>query len=163
MNWTFQGKEFIYDMIGNNYGFVYCITNLVLNKKYIGRKYFYSTKTLPPLKGKSRKRKLVLESNWESYWGSSEYLLQDIAILGQENFSREILSLHPNKQETNYHETKLQFMLNVLESRNENGERLYYNQNIMTKFYPNEKQHSHRQMMHEYFTTYSAGTLLEEA
>ena len=163
MNWTFQGKEFTYDMIKDNYGFVYCINNLITNKKYIGRKYFYSVKTLPPLKGKSRKRRRLLESGWENYWGSSEYLLQDIESIGKENFSREILSLHPNKQETNYHETKLQFMLNVLEARNEDGTRMFYNNNIMTKFYPNDKQHSHRQMMHEHFTTYSRDISMKES
>jgi len=37
-------------------GFVYEITDLSNNKKYIGKKLFWAVRKLPPLKGKKRKR-----------------------------------------------------------------------------------------------------------
>ena len=54
-SWTYQGQPFTSDMIGDYVGFVYQITNLQNDKKYIGKKWFWSTKKLPPLKGKKRK------------------------------------------------------------------------------------------------------------
>ena len=40
-----KSEDFTEDLIGDNYGFVYIITNQVTNKKYIGKKFFYSSKT----------------------------------------------------------------------------------------------------------------------
>ena len=39
--WEYNGQIFTEDMIGDNYGFVYEITNLGSDKKYIGKKFFY--------------------------------------------------------------------------------------------------------------------------
>jgi len=41
INWTYKSEDFTEDLIGDNYGFVYIITNQVTNKKYIGKKFFY--------------------------------------------------------------------------------------------------------------------------
>ena len=55
MDWTYQGvkyeppKDFTPD---DYYGFVYMITNRATGQKYVGKKFFWSKKTLPPLKGK---------------------------------------------------------------------------------------------------------------
>jgi hypothetical protein len=54
LNWQFDGKDFTEDLIGNNYGFVYRITNKTNNRKYIGKKFFYSAKT-KQVKGKKKK------------------------------------------------------------------------------------------------------------
>ena len=51
LNWTYNGKDFTEDLVGNNYGFVYQITNLTNGRKYIGKKFFYSAKT-KQVKGK---------------------------------------------------------------------------------------------------------------
>lgn len=40
---------------------------------YFGKKNFTFNRTLPPLKGYKRKRKVVKESNWRKYEGSSEW------------------------------------------------------------------------------------------
>ena len=57
LNWKYNGEDFTEDLIGNNYGFVYEIVNLTNNKKYIGKKFFYSTKT-KQVKGKKKKYKV---------------------------------------------------------------------------------------------------------
>ena len=41
-DWTYQGVPFT--EVGNNYGFVYIITNKIDNRQYIGKKFFWSTK-----------------------------------------------------------------------------------------------------------------------
>ena len=40
--WIFKGSPFLSKDIDDMYGFVYCITNVVTGRKYIGRKYFWS-------------------------------------------------------------------------------------------------------------------------
>lgn len=140
--WLFEGKEFTEDMIGDAYGFVYIITNTINGKKYIGRKYFWSKRTLPPLKGKTRKRHVTKSSDWQNYWSSSKIIKSEIEEYGISFFTREIVTLHPNKTETNMMEIQLQFMLDVLEERDELGNRIYYNENINTKFYPSKNEYT---------------------
>ena len=44
--WLFEGSPFLSEDIDDLYGFVYCITNTVNSKRYIGRKYFWSFEKL---------------------------------------------------------------------------------------------------------------------
>ena len=124
LNWTYNGKDFTEDLVGNNYGFVYQITNLTNGRKYIGKKFFYSAKT-KQVKGKKKKYKV--SSNWQTYYGSSDNLTKDVLQLGHENFNREILHLCLTKGECGYLEAKEQFRNNVLETDN------YYNSWIMVR------------------------------
>ena len=124
LNWQYNDKDFTDDLIGDNYGFVYQITNLANNKKYIGKKFFYSTKT-KQVKGK--KKKLKVPSDWQTYYGSSDTLKQDVLQYGPENFKREILHLCKSKGVCGYLEAKEQFTNNVLESDD------YYNTWIMVR------------------------------
>lgn len=124
ITWTYNGKEFTEDMIGENCGFVYLITNLSSGRKYIGKKLFYSAKTK---KIKGKKKKFKVASNWLTYFGSSEILLKDVIMYGEENFSREILHLCQSRGECSYLETKEQFQRSVLESDD------YYNTWIMCR------------------------------
>ena len=124
LNWKYNGEEFTEDLIGDNYGFVYEIINLTNNKKYIGKKFFYSAKT-KQVKGKKKKYKV--SSNWQTYYGSSAELTKDVLSLGQENFSREIIHLCHSKGECGYLEAKEQFIRGVMESDD------YYNTLIMVR------------------------------
>ena len=148
MTWLYKGNQFSEEMIKDNYGFVYLITNLLNGKMYVGRKYFFSQRTLPPLKGKVRKRRTKKPSDWKTYWSSSKILQEEIEKYGKENFKREILSLHPNKGETNYAELAEQVIRDVLNATDKNGEPKYYNENILTKFFGSEKFGKTRQEEH---------------
>ena len=122
--WNYNGTEFTEEMIGDNYGFVYLITNKLTGKKYIGKKFFYSSKT-KVLKGK--KKKIKVSSDWQTYYGSSAEVTKDVLQLGQENFSREIIYLCKSKGECGYLEAKEQFIKGALESDD------YYNTWIMVR------------------------------
>ena len=127
--WTYQGSTFTSADIGDFFGYVYCITNLITGKKYIGRKYFIQ-KRKP--RGGGRRRQS--ESNWKTYYGSSKELNDDRKRLGKNSFSREIISLHRTAGKVNYEETRQLFINNVLEECNNNGEEAYYNSNILGRY-----------------------------
>jgi hypothetical protein len=95
-------------------GFVYLITNTKSNKKYIGKKLAQFKKTRPPLKGKKNKRRSTVESDWQTYWGSSDHLKADVAELGTKNFTREILYFCNSRGMLSYLEAKEQFDREVL-------------------------------------------------
>ena len=115
MSWTYQGKE-ITEIPDGYEGFVYLITNLTNNQKYIGKKLAKFKTTKPPLKGKKNKRRGYKESDWRTYWGSSDRLNADIAALGEDKFTREILYLCKGRGEMSYIEAREQFDRRVLET-----------------------------------------------
>ena len=127
--WLRNDVEFTSDMIGDYVGFVYIITDLTNNKKYVGKKLFESKRTLPPLKGKTRKRKVTKESDWMSYYGSSEELMLLVEANGADSFKREILHLCHSRGEMSYLEAKEQFDREVLLSTD------YYNGIINCKIH----------------------------
>ena len=112
--WLYNDEEFTSEMIEKYVGFVYIITNLETNMKYVGKKLFTSKRTLPPLKGKKRKRKVVKESDWMEYYGSSEEVKSLVEELGANSFKREILHLCNTRGEMSYLEAKEQFDREVL-------------------------------------------------
>lgn len=124
LEWKYNNEIFTEEMIGDNYGFVYIITNNSTNKKYIGKKFFYSTKT-KQVKGK--RKRIKVSSDWQSYYGSNEVLKGDVKLLGEENFTREIIHLCKSKGACGYLEAKEQFIRNVLETDD------YYNTWIMVR------------------------------
>jgi hypothetical protein len=124
LNWQYNDKDFTEDLIGDNYGFVYQITNLTNGRKYIGKKFFYFAKT-KQVKGKKKKYKAP--SDWQTYYGSSDTLQQDVLQLGHSNFKREILHLCLSKGICSYLEAKEQFVRGVMESDD------YYNTWIMCR------------------------------
>lgn len=95
-------------------GFVYQITELHTNKKYIGKKNFWKPKVLPINKTRKRRVRTRVESDWKDYYGSSNEVRQLVEQHGKERFKREILKLCKTKGEMSYYETKLQFDNNVL-------------------------------------------------
>jgi hypothetical protein len=129
VKWYYDGVEFTSEMIEDYIGYVYCITDLKNNKKYIGKKLFRSTRRLAPLKGKTRKRTVIKESDWQDYFGSSEEVKLLVSELGSDNFKREILHLCNTKGELSYMELKEQMLREVLLNDD------YYNGIIQVKIH----------------------------
>lgn len=107
------------------FGFVYQITCIPTGKIYIGKKQFQSLKTLPPLAGKTRKRKIYSESNWKEYTSSSTHVNSDINKLGKDNFKFEIIHLAKTRGDLSYLEAKEQWKYLVLENTDK-----FYNRQI---------------------------------
>jgi hypothetical protein len=128
MSWQYNGEIFT-DVPKGMEGFVYIITNLISNKKYIGKKHFWTRQ-----KNRKTGRRKTEESDWQNYFGSCDELKEDVKLLGEENFTREILYLCPHKKSMSYYETYEQFNRNVLMSED------YYNTNIGGTFYMSESE-----------------------
>ena len=96
------------------YGFIYKITNLTNDKKYIGKKQCKSIRKRPPLKGKKNKRHEKIETDWKTYTSSSNELNKDLEQLGKDSFKFEILRWCDSKWELSYYEARLQFKEEVL-------------------------------------------------
>ena len=128
--WTYKGTAFTSDDIGDQFGYVYRITNIQSGKQYIGRKYFVQKR-----KPRGGGRRRTSESNWKQYWGSSKELNEDRKLLGNSTFRREILSTHATAGRVNYEETRQLFINNVLTEALDNGEPAYYNSNILGRYY----------------------------
>ena len=96
MTWTYQG-QLVETLPEDCIGFVYEITNLLSGKRYIGKKLAKFSKTTyktVKLKNGTKKRKKIrnkIDSDWQTYYGSNDQLNKDVAALGQDNFTREIL------------------------------------------------------------------------
>ena len=97
--WLYKGEEFTEDLIGNSFGFVYLITNLLNGRKYLGKKLFTKA-SRKQTKGKIKKIRVT--SDWKNYWSSSDTLKEDVKNLGESNFSREILHLCKTRSEASY-------------------------------------------------------------
>ena len=123
MNWIYRNKELTAIPKGK-YGFIYEIV-YSNGKKYIGKKNFYHNKTLKPLKGKKRKRKVTVESDWKTYEGSPKKTLSNHVTI----VSKKILKIVENKTQLTYFEAEALFKHKVLLSDN------YLNGNILGKFY----------------------------
>ncbi len=132
MSWSYQGQP-INELPEDCVGFVYLITNTVTNKKYIGKKLAKFSKTTQKtvkLKNGTKKKKKIrskVDSDWREYYGSNDQLNKDVAALGQNNFTREILYYCYSKAECSYIEAREQFTRKVLESDE------YYNGHIQVR------------------------------
>ena len=119
----------IEQMPKNTFGFIYEATYIPTREKYLGKKVLFFNRTLPPLKGAKRKRKVVKESDWQTYYGSHTKIKQLLSEDKQNDFSREILEFAFNKKHLTYLETKYLFSNHVLENTE------YINDNILGKFF----------------------------
>ena len=133
--WTYKGHivNDISDMPKNTYGFIYETKHIPSGQKYLGKKvlFFERNKRLGKralqalkeerakkgLKGRvPLKQKVITESDWKDYYGSSDRLNEDIGLLGKEKFKREIMFFCTSKAQCNYIEAREQFAHKVLES-----------------------------------------------
>ena len=132
--WIYNNNEVI-ELPDDCVGFVYLITNLTNNRKYVGKKLSKFSKTTyktVKLKNGTKKKKKIrakIDSDWQDYYGSSIELNKDVESLGKENFTREILFFCKSKAECSYVEAREQFARKVLESTE------YYNNNIMCRIH----------------------------
>ena len=81
-----------------------------------GKKLAKFKTTKKPLKGRKNKRRGTKESDWKTYWGSSEQLQDDVIKLGEHRFTREILYYCPSRGVASYIEAQEQFNRKVLET-----------------------------------------------
>ena len=140
--WLYKEKVInsIEDMPQDTFGFIYIVTHKLTGKSYIGKKSLFhnikkklTKKELAEQTGPGRKsatRVVVKESDWKTYYGSAKPIMELIKGGKQEEFTREILQLVPNKKLLTYYECKYLFQLGVLE--HPEG---YFNDNILGKFY----------------------------
>ena len=132
MTWLYQNQP-VETLPEDCVGFVYMITNITHDRKYIGKKLAKFSKTTyktVKLKNGNKKRKRIrgkIESDWKDYYGSNDALLKDVAELGTDNFRRDILYYCKSKAECSYVEAREQFSRRVLESDQ------YYNGHIQVR------------------------------
>jgi len=126
--WFYKGSP-LEEVPEDAFGFVYLISNLITGRKYIGRKYFGTTRRV---KQKNKKNRKVVrkESDWQEYVSSSDELKLDIEKLGIDNFKFEIICLGNTKGQVNYMEENFQHKFNVLTATLPNGTRAFYNYSI---------------------------------
>ena len=127
--WIFDGTPFLSEDINGMHGFVYCITNTLNGKRYIGRKYFWQLR-----KPRGGGRRVKSESDWKKYYGSSRELTEDRKQFGNLVFKRDILSLHKTKGLVNFEETRQLFINNVLTEAMSDGTPAFYNSNILGRY-----------------------------
>ena len=113
MTWTYNNVTFE-DTPEEYQGYVYQLTEIHTNKKYIGKKNFWKPKILPINKKRKRRVRTRVESDWKTYFSSSQQIQRIVEEAGEDKFKREILKLCKTKGEMSYHEAKLQFEHNVL-------------------------------------------------
>jgi hypothetical protein len=120
------------------FGFIYRITNLKTNQQYIGKKQFWAF-TRKKVAGRTNRKKIIKESDWKTYTGSSSTLNDLISSLGKENFLFVIESLHETKGSLFYEEVRKQISENVLREKLQDGSIKFYNRQIAgVRFIPPE-------------------------
>ena len=132
MNWKYRNKEItcVNDLPEGSFGFVYEV-EFNNGRKYLGSKYLFHNKTLPPLKGTNRKRKKKVESDWCTYIGSfkDKELKAQIKSKSLYPVDKKIIKVCYHAKQLTYWETKYLFTRNCLENE------VYYNYNILGKFF----------------------------
>ena len=140
--WLYKEKVInsIEDFPENTFGFIYIVKHRPSGMAYIGKKVLYhnvkkklTKKELAEQTGPGRKsatKVVAKESDWKTYYGSAKPILELIKGGKQEEFTREILQLVPNKKLLTYYECKYLFEYGVLE--HPEG---YFNDNILGKFF----------------------------
>jgi len=123
--WLYNNKE-VTDIIQIPEGavaFIYKITNNETTQVYYGKKSIYSTRTLPPLKGSRKKRKVTKLSRWADYKSSNKEVQE------WTDTTREILKWCYSQREATYEEVRVLMCNYAMEDEN------CLNGNILGRFY----------------------------
>ena len=120
-------------------GYVYQTIHIPTDKKYVGKKsLIYNIKkklgkkelALHEGKGRPPKFKIVQkESDWKTYYGSHQFIKEEIKKGNQSDFKRIIMQYVYSKKELTYLENKALFSLGVLERDD------YLNDNIEGRYF----------------------------
>ena len=133
--WLYKGEviESIEQMPENTFGFVYEVTYIPTNEKYLGKKALETLRLERQekgLRGKTPlKQKIITESDWITYLGSHNRIKQLVKEGKDDKFFKNILEFAFDKKHLTYLETKHQFNNSVLENTE------YINDNILGKFF----------------------------
>jgi len=121
------------------FGFIYIIKNTITGQYYIGKKFlFHNTKRKigkkekALIEGKGRRpdfERVTKESDWKSYFSSSEIIKEDVKQNGSDHYTREILEFAYSKKGLSYLEIKTQFIMDVL------VDKLSLNDNINGRYF----------------------------
>jgi hypothetical protein len=147
MSWHLGDKEVTEDYIPDEaVGFVYKITHIPTGKYYIGKKSLESVRTvkigvreLKKLKEERKaagiggraplKKKVRKASDWEKYYSSNEWIIEQVKEGKETEFKREIIQFCNSKKSLSYYEVYWMFKYDVLSDDN------CLNGNISGKFY----------------------------
>lgn len=138
MSWVYKGEVFNDSKIPEGaLGFIYEMEAIIDGRavRYVGKKNFYSTtkkkfgvKALANMEDKRAKKYTIqVKTNYQNYYSSNK-VLQDAHKAGV-IIKRFMVRICFSKTELTYHETKFQFVREVLEKEE------YLNQNILGRFY----------------------------
>lgn len=111
-------------------GFVYCIKT-PSGKLYIGKKWTHA-----------KRKRDIIESDWKRYVSSCKQIKDDIKANGKAGYEFVIICICETRSETNYREVQYQFVHDVLNTRTPDGERLYINGNIASRWFVAPEHHS---------------------
>jgi hypothetical protein len=126
----------------NDYeGYIYITSFLDVNKQYIGKKnFFHNTnvklgkkelENLPIARGKKpTKKKVTKESDWKTYYGSSQEVKDLLKVTPKDKIIRSVIHICKTKKELTYYECKYLFQYGVIEPESK-----YINDNILGKFF----------------------------
>jgi hypothetical protein len=141
--WLYKEKVInsIDDFPTDTFGYIYIVTHTPSGVSYLGKKSLYHnvkrklTKKelaeMPVTRGRKVLTEVVKkESDWKTYFGSAKPILALIKDGKQEEFTRQILQLVPNKKLLTYYECKYMFTHGVLENPDK-----WFNDNILGKFF----------------------------
>ena len=121
------------------FGFIYEVTHIPTGRKYLGKKQLISVQNKPLGKRElalltdkraSKKKQVIKESDWKTYYGSNPEIKSLIKQGRQSEFKREILMFVPTKKLLTYYENKFLFINEVIEPHTN-----YINDNIEGRYF----------------------------
>ena len=129
IQWLWEGNHIKDEEVPESaVGFIYMIEHIPTGKYYIGKKNLWAKRTLPPLKGTKRKRKVIKESDWKSYMSSNQWIKEEASV-DVTAFKKKILQFCYSAKSLTYYELYWQMKYNVLADENS------LNDNLLGKFF----------------------------